>query len=511
VTETVDAADAAVGDRPGAPGSILRRALPVAIGVLLAFLLVEVLFEAWVQELLGPRHIDANGNLVVDLPAWPKQVKNAVYLTLLGLAGVLVAVERRWREFTTKADLALLVLALVMVVSGLLNDSSPILIGKALYVYFRGVIVMVALRAWKPPWLRTQMIVWLVGVVVVINALVGLIQVVTGPDGYRNLGWTDLTWANINRAQGLLDHPNNLGHVTGIALLGVVAWFVSVPKVSRLWWLLFVVLALGLAVSQSRESIVGVVVGVVAIAVMRRGRARTLIGLVAVVAACAALPLVLSVENRAELERRWGGVTAAIETPSGQEQTAPPSPTAPAPASPGPQQPPPTPPAREIRLLFAQQGFRLWQEKPLLGYGVGQFGGIVAYEDDPNWNLDPRFGPGGFDLHGFYVKQVDSFWLHLVVETGALGFVAYLVWMCLLAAPAVRAARRMTGNGDRALERTRTFAYWVPAALVFGAAVAWLSPALEDPLFPALLFAVVGFGWVHIRTGEPAMTEPSDT
>ena len=39
--------------------------------------------------------------------------------------------------------------------------------------------------------------------------------------------------------------------------------------------------------------------------------------------------------------------------------------------------------AREIRSLFYQQGRTLMAHRPVLGYGVGHFGGIVAETNDP--------------------------------------------------------------------------------------------------------------------------------
>jgi hypothetical protein len=128
----------------------------------------------------------------------------------------------------------------------------------------------------------------------------------------------------------------------------------------------------------------------------------------------------------------------------------------------------------------------------VFGYGVGQFGGIVAFRNDPNWNLDPRFGPDGFDRHGFKAKTVDSFWLHLAVEAGALGAIAYVVWTWLMGLPFMRRARRQEADHGAA----SAAAYWAPAALVFGALIAVFAPSLEDPLFPPLMFSVIGIGWV---------------
>jgi O-antigen ligase len=147
-------------------------------------------------------------------------------------------------------------------------------------------------------------------------------------------------------------------------------------------------------------------------------------------------------------------------------------------------------------VLFAQQGVRLWVKEPLLGYGVGQFGGIVAFKDNPGWA-----GKLGFDLHGAKPDQVDSFWLHLLVETGLLGVLAYFVWLFFLVAPMVRARTRGPG--------VHPFVLWGPAVLAFSVFTALLSPALEDPLYPPLMFTALGLAWVVLRRGETADAVPA--
>jgi hypothetical protein len=341
-----------------------------------------------------------------------------------------------------------------------------------------------------------------------VNALIAIVQTVVGYDSYRALGWVNLSWARINRAQALLDHPNNLGHLLGLALLGLLAWFVTRASVGWRWWTVFGVLALGMSASQSRESLIGFVFGAVAIAVLRRGGWPTgrvvALGL-AVVVGFAVAQVGFSPANRAELQRRLSGVFSAFQVQSGQEGdnycvTGNAGCSA---------DDPNQIPQREVRVLYAQQGVKLLLHRPLLGYGVGQFGGIVAFEHDPLWYQDTRFGPHGFDMHGFNGnKQVDSFWLHLVVETGTIGALAYLAWLGLLIAPFVLLTRRLTRRRTAGRPRTdaplHPFAYWAVAAVVFGAEIAIFATSLEDPIFPALLFTVLGVAWVLLRRGELA-------
>ena len=52
-----------------------------------------------------------------------------------------------------------------MVAAGLFGTSGPVLIGQALFVYFRGAIVFYAVRALRPSWDRFRWVLWAVGTV----------------------------------------------------------------------------------------------------------------------------------------------------------------------------------------------------------------------------------------------------------------------------------------------------------------------------------------------------------
>jgi O-Antigen ligase len=482
----------------------LSRALGLILIGLLATLLVEVLLEGWLGTVLGARHIDpSTGNPVIELAAWPKTLKSALYFALPVFAAVKFTVDRRWRELRTRADLAIAVLGVVLIVAGLVGGTRAVIIGEALFVYFRGATAFYAWRALNPSPSTVRRFLWTVGGLVSAYALLGIWQMIAGYRGYTMLGWVDLTWARIDRAQSLLVHPNDLGHVTGLMLLGLVAWFVASPRVALRWWLLFGVVAAGMGASQSRESLIGVVLGIMVIGLIRRAHYRRLLVITGLVLATAALPLAVSPSNRAEWTRRLDGVISAFRVPDGSEKKVE---AASAPANDvtcdqnSADCDPNVIPPREIRVLYFQQGLRLWAREPVFGYGVGTFGGIVAYRNDGSWNLNPRFGPNGFDRHGFNAKTVDSFWLHLLVEAGAAGIVAYVGWMFLLGLPFVQEARRRRRQGG---DPAPAVVYWAPAAVVFGALIAVFAPSLEDPLFPPLMFSVVGIAWVVLRRPSP--------
>jgi hypothetical protein len=451
--------------------------LSVTVLVLLAALLVDVLFEGWVQQIFG--HVgplNDKGDPTRILADWPKNVKTALFLLLLGFTVLKVAVDKTWKDFLTKAELALVVLGVIMVISGLFGGSGAVLIGQALFVYFRGVIVFFAWRAVRPSAGQVKPIFYLVGGIAVLNAAVAIIESLVGFPVYKLLGWTDLTWANINRADAFFNHPNHLGHFLMIVEIGLIAWFTTKERVSKKLWFLFGFLAFGMSATQSRESAAGFVIALAVIWWLRRRPTRPLVFGLILVIFFSGLQLVATPSNLAVVTKRILGVFAAFDTPSGQEQAGTPS--------------------REIRVLFYQQGAKLFVQRPVLGYGVGQFGGTVAFQHDPHW-----YEKFGFKLHGAKPDQVDSFWLHLAVETGALGLLGYLVWLFFLIAPMVRSRTRGPNVSPYVL--------WGPPVVVAAVIAGFLSPSLEDQLFPVLFFTVLGLGWSALRRGDNAEAVPA--
>jgi hypothetical protein len=537
-----DLADRQVRAKPGSGRT--ARVLGIVILALLTLLAVEVLLEAWLQEILGNRYVrtdDVLHRLGGEIPTWPKLLKNGLLVALVVASLLKVTVERRWRDFTTRADLAFASLGLIMVLAGLFGTSGPVLIGQAVFVYFRGAIVFYAVRALRPSWQRFRWVLWAAAAVIAVDVLVALVQMVAGRPAYSGVGWVDLRYAAIHRAHGLLDHPNHLGHVLGLVLIGMLAWMTGMSRVTWKWWAAFTAGVLGLAATQSRESMIATVIGAVLVWFLRKGGGRTMIIACTVVSVVFLSNMLVRPENFSELMFRLRGVADAVSTPSGTEdcsgyETIEECTNAGA------------APSREIRALFFQQGAQLLLHRPLLGYGVGQFGGVVAEQNDPDWEKDPRFGPGGFHLYDFSGTTVDSFWLHLAVEVGLLGLTAYLIWLYLLVAPLVRRSpryrgvrdprdedRERTGSGEqrrgvrdpRDEDRERTgsgeqrrgpppgleaeaTALWAVGSLVFAALVAVLSPALEDPLFPPLVFGIVGIAWV-LNVGRGERPEPDTT
>jgi len=490
---------------PDSPPSTRPKPGPVGLAILvvLAALVVQVLFEGWLVTRFGDRSINAQGAEVVDPAEWPKTIKSALYFLLLALTALKFTLDRTWKTLTTKADVALLVLGVIMVIAGLVGGSSAVLIGQALFVYFRGVIVFYAFRALRPNWEQIRPLLWIGGPVIVVSTVISLAQFWVGKSAYTAFGWVDMKWVEENRAHGLFDHPNDLGHLGGLMLLGLVAWFVTAEKVAKRWWVLYGLICLGVSVAQSRQSIVAALGALAVIALLRRNRWKRLILASVLFVLISSVPVALSEENREQLAYRLGGVFNALLLPGREPGSGPRGPK-----RPGIDQ--------EVRVLFITQGVKLFRVSPVLGYGPGQFGGIVAVKADPQWNLDPRFvevlGPNGFYMYEFEAVSVDVFWLHLLVEVGALGLLAYLVWMWFVGLPIFAAARRRgPPSGSNAVKTdpvSDRIYVWAAATLVFALLTAAWSPVLEDPVFPPLLFAVLGFGWVLWQRSKGEQSKP---
>ncbi|HEX2883706.1 MAG TPA: O-antigen ligase family protein [Candidatus Limnocylindria bacterium] len=97
---------------------------------------------------------------------------------------------------------------------------------------------------------------------------------------------------------------------------------------------------------------------------------------------------------------------------------------------------------RDLRTLFVLNAIPIVVDHPLLGVGPGRFGGAVA-DRFPT----PVYAEYGTDalLTDETQRTVDNFWLHLLVEAGALGLAAFLAAMLSAAIPMLRTARRSTG------------------------------------------------------------------
>jgi O-antigen ligase len=97
----------------------------------------------------------------------------------------------------------------------------------------------------------------------------------------------------------------------------------------------------------------------------------------------------------------------------------------------------------DLRVIFLEEGLPIAVDHPILGVGPGRYGGAAA-----NVFGTPVYNEYGVSLHGFHT--VHDYWLHLLVETGALGLAAMLAAVVVAAVRLLRTAAGALG-ADRVL------------------------------------------------------------
>ncbi|MEV4410929.1 O-antigen ligase family protein [Catellatospora sp. NPDC049609] len=439
------------------PGPI-SRGLSLVILLAVAATLAEVLLSTESGLLGRPA-----GSF--DLDAGTVQIRPADLILIVLTAATLlkILVDRSWGRLRSGADLALLAVVLVMVLSAVVNDVAASLAGPALLTYVRGIAVFYALRVVDTSWAKLGAILAIPAALLAANVGAALAQLALGSPAYRAVGHDDLAWADQDRVQGLLAHPQQLGYALGLALLGLTAWLAVRDRVGPAWWLAVAGSAVALAATYSWESVAAALAGVVLVAVLLRAhRGRVLaVGLILLTCTAAAVAVRPGTDRPAP---------AASAAPTGAATSFAPQPdTSPAPG------------AADDRRSGVMEAVQKLQSRPLLGHGTGRSAEIVAV--DGAAASPPGTGSG----------QLDSFWLRLVVETGLMGLIVYLVWLFAVARDLLTPTAPAGVRGPRPVPDTR--AVWAVAAVLFAALASVVSPALADPVLPALLWTVAGVAW----------------
>ncbi|MGH2358695.1 MAG: O-antigen ligase family protein, partial [Candidatus Limnocylindria bacterium] len=98
---------------------------------------------------------------------------------------------------------------------------------------------------------------------------------------------------------------------------------------------------------------------------------------------------------------------------------------------------------RDLRTRFILNALPIIGDHPLLGVGPGRYGGAAA--DVFGTPVYEEYGTSAL-LTDPQQLTVDNFWLHLLVESGLLGFAAYAGAALAALAPIVRLARHSRGT-----------------------------------------------------------------
>jgi O-antigen ligase len=361
-------------------------------------------------------------------------------------------------EGGTAIDVPLLAFVGVTLVSTLWTDDSQQAAVKAVFFYLPFVLLYRLVVAWWPHAraLRTLALTTLAMAVPV--ALLAVGQYLT-----RDVFWNHrLQQANVYsrfyRANGIFYDPNILGRYLVLAIL-IALGYAFVTDRGRDLAVLAVstaVLGAGLFVTFSRSSALGLMVGVVMLALRAYGWRRTLaVGGVALV-----LLGGLAVA-------RSHNVRHALTSSHRLERIS------------------------EGRFDLVKGGFRIWRNHPVLGSGLGSF--EKRYEETLTRSEQRR------------TRVVISHNAPVTVlsEVGALGFGLFLVLLVSTTLVVARASRAAGADG---------WAAWVILAMLTGILVHSLlySALFEDPYTWVLVGAAVGLGSARRAEAEAPAPRPPE-
>jgi O-antigen ligase len=151
---------------------------------------------------------------------------------------------------------------------------------------------------------------------------------------------------------------------------------------------------------------------------------------------------------------------------------------------------------KDLRTTFVANAVQIFADHPLLGVGPSRYGGAAA----------DLFGTPVYAAYGtdrLFVnpsqRTVDNFWLHLVVESGLLGLVAYLGMIAAALRPIIRSA--LTAGWGRRVALAGI------SGAVIGLAINALTTMLLEANSVAFLFwFLLGIGsqLAAAPAGEPA-------
>lgn len=96
----------------------------------------------------------------------------------------------------------------------------------------------------------------------------------------------------------------------------------------------------------------------------------------------------------------------------------------------------------DLRTLFVLNALPIAREHPVLGVGPGRFGGAVA--DNLGTPIYEAYGTDRLFTNPLQ-RTVDNFWLHILVESGIVGFLALVAAALIPGLAVLHAARRAAG------------------------------------------------------------------
>ena len=243
---------------------------------------------------------------------------------------------------------------------------------------------------------QIRLTMWAVAIVVVVTSLIGIGQAILSPD---LLGVTPVTGRSGEgiRFGSLVRDPNILGTLIGLALPFTVFSLVRMPRGRNRWLVGGAVLALlvALLLTYSRGSWLGVAVGFGGVALIIDRRA--LVTFLALLLLAYGTAVVMPKGILSGLGQGYDPFATTVNRFDAVGQ------------------------GKDLRTKFVHNALPILEDHPLLGVGPGRYGGAAA---------SLFRSPIQYEYHTDKLltnqKTVDNFWLHLTVEGGVLGLLAFL-------------------------------------------------------------------------------------
>lgn len=370
--------------------------------------------------------------------------------------------------------LALGVFLLVSLVSAAANAVAPVVAVAGLMFTLDAAILFYLPRMVGYTHDQSQQTMWVVVGLVGLASVLAVGQAVLTPD---LLGVTPVEGMSGEglRVGSLVSDPNILGTLIGMAVPFTMFSLVRMPWRSRGWRITLAtafVLALALLLTYSRGSWFGLAAGfgLVALAIDRRALVTWVVVLGLAYVTAVVMP-------KGILTGMFQGFDPYATTVNRLQAVR---------------------EHRDLRTLFVINAVPIIDEHLLLGVGPGRYGGAAA----------SVFGSPVHDRYGTddlleEQRTVDNFWLHLAVESGALGVAALLAMIGTALFAPIRALRHAIGSR-----------FSVPAGIVSATAVvcvaAFTTMLLEGNTAAFLFWFLLGIGSMaapgETRTGDPAGT-----
>ena len=156
---------------------------------------------------------------------------------------------------------------------------------------------------------------------------------------------------------------------------------------------------------------------------------------------------------------------------------------------------------RDLRILFVINGLPIIADHPALGVGPGMYGGAAA--DLFGTDVYAEYGTDELFINPAQ-RTVDNFWLHLLVETGVIGLLAYIG---MVGVPLLEVVR-----GAMAALWARHVLLSGIAAAVIALSVNGLTTMLLEANSVAFLFwFLLGIGSILVPQGTPEAAETDQT